>query len=433
MPASWPQLIWPWRRAWAAALIVLALLLAATAPGVQAAPAPDAAELALIRERLQAAGLAQAEAVRGGDGRITLQGSYRNRAEVLTAFSIAQQVVGVRWVAPTTPENIRYVFDGALDKFCAALGTCGGAKPAAPPSTTPGDSQGGRPIVTTASAPRKYALLVGIGEFADLDREQWLQYTPRDAQLVYDYLVDPRGAAFARSDVTLLTNQAATRAAIESAMERISASAGPDDLVLLYISSHGTPPNDRGTMQVITYDTRMRPREQIFLSSLTDDRIAQFAQRLGPARLVAILDTCYSGAAFEKVPGFLAAGAKGLRRDEELGTVVGYSGKSLHTLATGAKDLRFDDENTALRPPGNQGPRVLMSASDGGQRSWESERLHQSFFTYHLVSALRATPDLQRAYLQAKPRVAAEVMRDKGEQQTPQAVFMPRGSSFSLR
>lgn len=418
-------------------------LLAVLAAGTAQAQAPDAAELATIRERIRAAGLGRAEVVQGSDGRVTLQGSYRDRAQVLTAFSIAQQVVGVKWVAPTTPENIRYVFDNALDKFCAALGTCKpGAPGAAPPATGSPNAPTlvpapppPRPAVpgTAAGTPRKYALVVGIGEFESLSREQWLQYTARDAQLVHDYLVDPRGGGFARANVTLLTNQQASRAAIEAAMDRIADSAVAGDLVLLYISSHGTPPNDRGTMQVITYDTRLRPREQAFLTSLSDDRIAAFAQRLGPARLVAILDTCYSGAAFEKVPGFLATGAKDLRLDEERDTVLGYSGKSLHTLATGAKDLRFEDENSPLPPPASQGPRVLMSASDAGQKSWESERLRQSFFTYHLVSALRATPDLERAYLQAKPRVAAEVLRDKGQAQTPQAVFMPRGTSFSLR
>lgn len=432
-------------------IVVLAALLIA---GSARAQAPDGSEIASIRERLKTAGLARAEVVQGSDGRVTLQGSYRDRAEVLTAFSIAQQVVGVKWVAPTTPENIRYVFDNALDKFCAALGTCKNAGSGTPP-VAPGARTSGAPATSPAvppavvaaappaggqprpgsnpGAPRKHALVVGVGEFENLGREKWLQYTPRDAQLVYDYLVDPRGAGFARANVTLLTNQQASRAAIESAMDRIADSVGPGDLVLLYISSHGTPPNDRGTMQVITYDTRLKPREQIFLSSLSDDRIAAFAQRLGPARLVAVLDTCYSGAAFEKVPGFLATGAKDLRLDDERDTVVGYSGKSLHTLATGAKDLRFEDENAPLPPPANQGPRVLMSASDSGQKSWESDRLKQSFFTYHLVAALRGTPDLERAYLQAKPRVSAEVLRDKGQAQTPQAVFMPRGTSLSLR
>lgn len=416
-------------------------LSAVLAGGFVQAQIPDSAELATIRERIRAAGLSRAEVVQGSDGRVTLQGSYRDRAEVLTAFSIAQQVVGVKWVAPTTPESIRYVFDNALDKFCAALGTCKPGTPgAAPPATgspaaptlVPSPPRPAAPG-TAAATPRKYALVVGIGEFESLSREQWLQYTARDAQLVHDYLIDPRGGGFARSNVTLLTNQQASRAAIEAAMDRIADNAVAGDLVLLYISSHGTPPNDRGTMQVITYDTRLRPREQAFLTSLSDDRIAAFAQRLGPARLVAVLDTCYSGAAFEKVPGFLATGAKDLRLDEERDTVVGYSGKSLHTLATGAKDLRFEDEKSPLPPPASQGPRVLMSASDAGQKSWESERLRQSFFTYHLVNALRSTPDLERAYLQAKPRVAAEVLRDKGQAQTPQAVFMPRGTSFSLR
>ena len=134
-----------------------------------------------------------------------------------------------------------------------------------------------------------------------------------------------------------------------------------------------------------------------------------------------------------KVPGFLATGAKDLRLEEEREVVVGLSGKSLHAMATGAKDLRFEDEKNPLPPPANQGPRVLMSASDAGQKSWESDRLQQSFFTHHLVSALRRTPDLEKAYLTAKPVVSAEVQREKGHQQTPQAVFMPRGTSIVLR
>jgi uncharacterized caspase-like protein len=404
---------------WAAA--VLAGLAAAGA----LAQAPDPAELRAIRERLVSANLPDARISQGDDGRITLAGSYRNRAEVLTAFSIAQQVVGVRWVAPTTPENIRYPFDNALSKMCQALGTCGGAtKPAPAAPAAP-------PRPTSGAGGQRWGLVVGVGEFGNLSRDQWLQYTVRDAQLMHAYLIDPNGAAFPRANVTLLTNAQATRGAIEAAMDRIAAAAGPDDIVVLYMSSHGTPPNDRGTMQLITYDTVLSPRQQSFLTSLPDDKVADFAQRLGQTRLVVILDTCYSGAAFEKVPGFLATGAKNLRLEEERSTVVGLSGKSLRGMATGAKDLRFEDEQAP--PPPNQGPRVLMSASGANEKAWESQRLEQSFFTHHLVQALRREPDIERAYLAAKPTVSAEVLREKRHAQTPQAVFMPRDLRLSLR
>lgn len=403
----------------------LACLAALAAAGAWA-QAPDPSELRAIREGLAAAGLAEARIGQGADGRVTLAGSYRNRAEVLTAFSIAQQVVGVRWVAPTTPENIRYPFDNALSKMCQALGTCGGATPPAAPAAPPPPP---RPIT---GGGQRWGLVVGVGEFGNLSRDQWLQYTVRDAQLMYDYLVDPRGAAFPRSNVTLLTNAQATRDAIERAMDRIAGAAGPADTVVLYMSSHGTPPNDRGTMQLITYDTVLSPRQQAFLTSLPDDKVADFAKRLGPTRLVVILDTCYSGAAFDKVPGFLATGSKNLRLEEERSTVVGLSGKSLHAMATGSKDLRFEDEKPPPPPP-NQGPRVLMSAAGANEKAWESQRLEQSFFTHHLVQALRRDADIERAYLAAKPSVTAEVMREKRHVQTPQAVFMPTDLRLSLR
>jgi len=40
-------------------------------------------------------------------GRLKLNGLYENEAEVDKAFSIAQSVVGVKWVSPVTPENIK--------------------------------------------------------------------------------------------------------------------------------------------------------------------------------------------------------------------------------------------------------------------------------------------------------------------------------------
>src|SRR5947209_7966807 len=40
-------------------------------------------------------------------GRIELKGTYEDEREVDRAFSLAQTVVGVRWVSPVTPENIK--------------------------------------------------------------------------------------------------------------------------------------------------------------------------------------------------------------------------------------------------------------------------------------------------------------------------------------
>ncbi len=40
-------------------------------------------------------------------GRIELKGEYADEKEVDTAFSLAQTVVGIKWVSPVTPENIK--------------------------------------------------------------------------------------------------------------------------------------------------------------------------------------------------------------------------------------------------------------------------------------------------------------------------------------
>ena len=40
-------------------------------------------------------------------GRLELKGDYEDEMQVDRAFSIAQTVVGVKWVSPVTPENIK--------------------------------------------------------------------------------------------------------------------------------------------------------------------------------------------------------------------------------------------------------------------------------------------------------------------------------------
>ena len=40
-------------------------------------------------------------------GRVQLKGGYEDDRQVDQAFSLAQQVVGVKWVSPVTPDNIK--------------------------------------------------------------------------------------------------------------------------------------------------------------------------------------------------------------------------------------------------------------------------------------------------------------------------------------
>ena len=161
-------------------------------------------ELDEIRAALRGAGLRDADAQIGVDGRVTLTGQYRDRAEVELAFSMARSIVGVRRLAPTTPERIRERLPGAGQSLADAIRRIpkqGG--PAQPPD------------VGRAHQTSKHALIVGINSFT---RASSLRQAEKDAHDYHAFLIDPRGAGVPRANVRLLTGRDATAQAIKDAM-----------------------------------------------------------------------------------------------------------------------------------------------------------------------------------------------------------------------
>jgi hypothetical protein len=375
---------------------------------------PDQADVYETQARLARAGLVNARVQLAPDGRLELVGKYKNRKEVQIAFSVAQSVVGVKWVAPTTPEKIDYPVEGFDSAIRNHLENIPKIPPAPPPT----------PVV------QKYALVMGIGQFQDR-RIQHLKYAAKDALDFYSFLISPEGGAFPRENVALLTDSAATRAAIEHALDHVAAVARPNDVVVVYVSSHGAPLNDRGNLNIVAYDTQPEPRHNIFHTSLTDEKLIRFVQKVKTSRLLIVLDTCYSGAAYSTVPEFLATGAKDLLVEEDRNAVQGVSAKSLKHLGTGGKDLVVEPVDTRaekLLVPGT----ILVSASDGTEMSWEADHLKNSFFTYYMLEGMRRKKNVRDAFEYAKPVVREEVRRAKAAQQTPQAVFLPDNANIQI-
>jgi hypothetical protein len=360
-----------------------------------------------IRELFRAHGLQQANVALDTRGRVALQGTYEKESEADLAFSIAQTVVGVRWVSPVTPERIK---DTAFGRRIQDLF---GGQPPAPgvsPDTPPGPVR------------RKYALVVGVGQFQDT-RINRLQYPAKDAEDFAKYLRSPSGGKFRLQDVTLLREGQATRGAVLQALDRIKAQAGPDDLVVLYLSSHGTPPDKFGGVHIITYDTVVKPREQVWQTSVNEEALRSFIQDVQAKRLIIILDTCYSNGAYARVPGFLPTGGKSLDSDEDEG--YGRSRRYMAQRLLGMKDLVVESPSS---PPtatvGRQGwGKVLLSASDAGERSWEFDSLKNSVFTYYFLDGLnRYRSNVKAAFEYAKPLVLSKVQVERGGEikQTPQ-------------
>ena len=84
----------------------------------------------------------------------------------------------------------------------------------------------------------KWALIIGISKFKD--EKLNLRYPAKDAQDFYEFLVHHE--KFAKDHIKLLKDADATRGRILSELgdKWLPRVANPDDLILIYISSHGS-------------------------------------------------------------------------------------------------------------------------------------------------------------------------------------------------
>jgi hypothetical protein len=398
------------------ALTLLFAVVAATASAQGNSPQGNSpignVHLAEVRAQLAQAGLPEARIEVDAWGRIELKGYYNDEREVDRAFSLAQTVVGVRWVSPVTPENIRVK---EWERRVGSLFSRAAVMQPPPATGAPGPVR------------NRYALVAGVGRFKFGINP--LSFAAKDAASFRQFLVDPNRGRFASDNVIYLVDENATRAALLDGLERLKRVAQPDDLVVVYISSHGTPPDKRGAVNVVTYDSEIKPRERIWHTSLTEDSLREFVSGLKAQRLVMVLDTCYSNGAYRAVPGFLPPGGKSLGADDDEGYGISRDyGKRL----LGAKDIVLDDtparaQSKALRigDTDDAWGKVLIGASGAGERSWESDQLGNSVFTWYFLDGLkRNSGSVQSAFYYAKPLVYERVRAEKGAdiEQSPQVM-----------
>jgi Caspase domain len=368
-----------------------------------------------INEAFKREGIARGSVALDRAGRLELSGHYDNERQVDRAFSIAQAAVGVRWVSPVTPQHIAVkAWEECLSQIFSG-GSCG-------PSVEPAAPDPPERDVAPGAVANKYAILVGTGRF--LHGIQPLDYANKDAYDFYEYLIDPAGGRFKRENVVLLRDEYATRANVTRALEEVQRRAGPDDLVVLFLSSHGTPPDKYGGVHVVTYDSEVTPRERIWQTSLTDQILGDFVRTIPARRLVVVMDACYSNGAYNGIRSFLPPGGKSLdtRADEGYGRSSRYMAHRL----LGVKDLVLEKAPLSLDSPASPSDgwgKVLISASDAEERSWESAQLRNSVFTRYFIEGLRLhRGSIAEAFAYARPLVSQQVKREKGAdiEQNPQ-------------
>lgn len=227
-------------------------------------------------------------------------------------------------------------------------------------------------------------MIVGISRFKNSDIN--LQYAAKDARDFYDFLIKERN--FAPDHVQILTDEEATRANILSVLGSnwLPRVAEPDDLVMIYFSSHGSPSDIDvgGVNYLVAHDTDPK---NLFITGIAMQDLARIIKgRVQAQRIVLLLDACHSGV--------VAPSSKGLQRVCNV------------------------DPDKVVQGTGQ----LVITSSMPSQRSWESSRYKGSVFTKHLIDGLRkdgVNTNLGEAFNYLESQVQREVLRDRGLLQTP--------------
>lgn len=244
---------------------------------------------------------------------------------------------------------------------------------------------------------QKWALVIGVTNFKDPSLN--LRYAAKDARDFCNYLI--KEAHFAPNHVKLLVDQEASRENVADYLgdKWLRRLARRDDLVVIYVSSHGSSGNPKagGVNMLLTYDANL---DNLVFKGIPMQWLTAGIKDLIPSdRVVLIMDVCHSGA--------VVAGEKGIGRQHgfDLNKVVPGTGQ------------------------------IVLTSSTGDQVSWEARHEENSVFTKHLIQALRSKGDgtrLGEAYDLLKDQVEDEVLRDRGRNQTPMLQMTWEGNDLQL-
>jgi hypothetical protein len=282
-------------------------------------------------------------------------------------------------------------------------------------SRKPDDAAAGPTVPHVAGAvQQKWALVIGVSRFADRNIPK-LNYTTADAVSFASVLTDPGVGRFPKANVHTLTDAQATTQKIKEELNWIARHAGRDDIVVIYLATHGSPrklDSVGGLNYLITYDTEIRnidqPDEDALYSTALPmiELSSAVATRMRALRTLVVLDTCYSG---------------GSLKDEgkDAGRMMGAG---LANAAPSPESLERMSQGSG---------RIVLAASRVDQESLESDALQHGYFTYFLLKNLRESKGLKpltEVFASVQQQVADKVAADHGTGSIHQNPVMDRSS-----
>ena len=140
---------------------------------------------------------------------------------------------------------------------------------------------------------KTFALLVGVSKYQKFPQDMWLQYADADAKSFSEHLASLRGGGVPPEQMTVITNEGATTAAVRNAFQTfLKNRAGSKDTIFILVAGHGTV-DSRGAY-ILTYDSDPEDLSATALpmaeiQSLVDEELPKVG------RVVLLADICYAG------------------------------------------------------------------------------------------------------------------------------------------
>ncbi len=207
-----------------------------------------------------------------------------------------------------------------------------------------------------------YAILIGVGRYANLPKDRWLEYPERDALEMREVLIGNYG--FLPDNVVTLINEKATKKSIDDALASWTDAKkiGKDDRVLFYFSGHGQTvkaPTGGDMGFLIPHDAKIdleKPEdaEAYVRTCVKMDSIWSYVTQCPAKHSLILADACYGG---------LLAKSRALTERPNPAVIAGYLNRpAMQVLTAGSKD----------------------------EEAFEDPKLGHGVFTFKLLEDLRA-------------------------------------------
>jgi hypothetical protein len=203
-----------------------------------------------------------------------------------------------------------------------------------------------------------YALVIGIADYQHINSLPGT--VTKDANDIYDLLVDPHYCGYSKSNVKLLVNENATQAKIREGLANLAERCDDDSTVLFYISSHGglIESGPYAGAYLLPVDTEYSSIQSLANSAISGTEFSEALRQITARKVVVFFDCCHSGGI-------------GQPKDIEAPSVKAKLPESYYALLQQGRG------------------RVIIASSRSTEFSYVLPNAKNSLFTQHLLTGIK--------------------------------------------